>query len=32
VTVFARGRAGVIERYAVPVGVAGLAALLLTVE
>jgi len=32
VTVFARGHAGVIERYAVPVGVAGLAALLLTVE
>ena len=32
VAVFARGHAGVIERYAVPVGVAGLAALLLTVE
>ena len=32
VTVFARGHAGLIERYAVPTGVAGLAALLLTVE
>ena len=32
VTVLARGHAGVFERYAVPAGVAGLAALLLTVE
>ena len=32
VTVFARGRAGVLERYAVPAGIAGLAALLLTAE
>jgi nucleotide-binding universal stress UspA family protein len=32
VTVLARGRAGAFERYAVPAGVAGLAALLLTVE
>jgi nucleotide-binding universal stress UspA family protein len=32
VTVFARGQAGAFERYAVPAGVAGLAALLLTVE
>ena len=32
VTVFARGRAGVFERYAVPVGVAGLAALLMVTE
>ena len=32
VTVFARGQAGAFERYAVPAGVAGLAALLLAVE
>jgi nucleotide-binding universal stress UspA family protein len=32
VTVFARGQAGMIERYALPAGVAGLAALLLTAE
>jgi nucleotide-binding universal stress UspA family protein len=32
VSVLARGKAGVLERYAVPAGVAGLAALLLTVE
>jgi nucleotide-binding universal stress UspA family protein len=32
VTVFARGRASAMERFAVPVGVAGLAALLLTAE
>jgi nucleotide-binding universal stress UspA family protein len=32
VTVLARGQAGVLERFAVPAGVAGLAALLLTVE
>jgi nucleotide-binding universal stress UspA family protein len=32
VTVLARGHAGALERYAVPAGVAGLAALLLTVE
>ena len=32
VTVFARGQAGIFERYAVPAGVAGLAALLLAVE
>ena len=32
VTVLARGRAGAFERYAVPAGVAGLAALLLAVE
>ena len=32
VTVFARGRAGAFERYAVPVGVAGLAALLIVTE
>lgn len=32
VTVLARGQAGVFERYAVPAGVAGLAALLLAVE
>jgi nucleotide-binding universal stress UspA family protein len=32
VTVLARGQAGVFERYALPAGVAGLAALLLTVE
>src|SRR6185503_3184612 len=32
VSVLARGRAGLLERYAVPAGVAGLAALLLTVE
>jgi nucleotide-binding universal stress UspA family protein len=32
VTVLARGRAGVFERYAVPAGVAGLAALLLAGE
>lgn len=32
VTVLARGQAGAFERYAVPAGVAGLAALLLTVE
>ena len=32
VTVFARGRAGIMERYAVPAGVAGLAALLLIAE
>jgi nucleotide-binding universal stress UspA family protein len=32
VTVFARGKAGNFERYAVPVGVAGLAALLLATE
>ena len=32
VTVFARGQAGAFERYAVPAGVAGLAALLLAAE
>jgi hypothetical protein len=32
VTVLARGRAGMLERYAVPAGVAGIAALLLSVE
>jgi nucleotide-binding universal stress UspA family protein len=32
VTVFARGQAGMIERFALPAGVAGLAALLLTTE
>ena len=32
VTVFARGQAGAFERYALPAGVAGLAALLLAVE
>jgi len=32
VTVFARGKAGMLERYAIPAGVAGLAALLLTTE
>ncbi len=32
VTVLARGKAGVLERYALPAGVAGLAALLLTAE
>lgn len=32
VTVFARGQAGALERYALPAGVAGLAALLLAVE
>jgi nucleotide-binding universal stress UspA family protein len=32
VMVFARGHAGLLERYAVPAGVAGLAALLLTAE
>ena len=32
VTVLARGQAGMIERYAVPAGVAGLAALLLAAE
>jgi nucleotide-binding universal stress UspA family protein len=32
VSVLARGQAGIFERYAVPAGVAGLAALLLTVE
>jgi nucleotide-binding universal stress UspA family protein len=32
VTVLARGRAGAMERYAVPAAVTGLAALLLTVE
>jgi hypothetical protein len=32
VTVLARGQAGVFERFAVPAGVAGLAALLLAVE
>lgn len=32
VTVFARGQASAMERFAVPVGVAGLAALLLTAE
>jgi nucleotide-binding universal stress UspA family protein len=32
VTVFARGQAGMLERYALPAGVAGLAALLLTAE
>ena len=32
VTVFARGEVGVLQRYAVPAGVAGLAALLLTAE
>jgi len=32
VTVFARGQAGMLERYALPAGVAGLAALLLTTE
>jgi nucleotide-binding universal stress UspA family protein len=32
VTVFARGQAGMLYRYALPAGVAGLAALLLTVE
>jgi nucleotide-binding universal stress UspA family protein len=32
VTVLARGQAGMLERYAVPAGVAGIAALLLTVE
>lgn len=32
VTVFARGRPGMLERFAVPAGVAGLAALLLTGE
>ena len=32
VTVFARGQAGMLERYAIPAGVAGLAALLLTTE
>jgi nucleotide-binding universal stress UspA family protein len=32
VTVFARGQAGLLERYALPAGVAGLAALLLAVE
>jgi nucleotide-binding universal stress UspA family protein len=32
VTVFARGHAGVIERFAVPAGVAGIAALLLSAE
>jgi nucleotide-binding universal stress UspA family protein len=32
VTVFARGQAGAFERYAVPVGMAGLAALLLATE
>jgi hypothetical protein len=31
-TVLARGRAGVLERYAVPAGVAGLAALLIAGE
>jgi len=30
VTVLARGRAGALERYALPAGLAGLAALLLT--
>jgi nucleotide-binding universal stress UspA family protein len=32
VTVFARGEVGMLQRYAVPAGVAGLAALLLTAE
>ena len=32
VTVFARGQVGMLQRYAVPAGVAGLAALLLTAE
>jgi nucleotide-binding universal stress UspA family protein len=32
VTVFARGEVGMLQRYAVPAGVAGLAALLLTTE
>ena len=32
VTVFSRGRAGTLERYALPVGLAGLAALLYAVE
>ena len=32
VTVFARGQAGFLERYALPAGVAGLAALLLSAE
>jgi nucleotide-binding universal stress UspA family protein len=32
VTVFARGRPGRLERFALPAGVAGLAALLLTAE
>jgi nucleotide-binding universal stress UspA family protein len=32
VTVFARGRPGVLERFALPAGVAGLAALLFTAE
>jgi nucleotide-binding universal stress UspA family protein len=32
VSVFARGRPGMLERFAVPAGVAGLAALLLTAE
>jgi nucleotide-binding universal stress UspA family protein len=32
VTVFARGQVGMLQRYAVPAGVAGLAALLLTTE
>jgi nucleotide-binding universal stress UspA family protein len=32
VSVFARGRPGLLERFAVPAGVAGLAALLLTAE
>jgi nucleotide-binding universal stress UspA family protein len=32
VTVFARGRPGALERFALPAGVAGLAALLLTAE
>jgi nucleotide-binding universal stress UspA family protein len=31
-TVFARGRAGVMERYALPAGVAGIAALLLAAD
>jgi len=31
-TLFARGRSGAFERFALPAGVAGLAALLLTAE
>jgi hypothetical protein len=32
VSVLARGQAGILERYALPAGVAGLAALLLSAE